>query len=89
MGYWPRLFFPGAVMAMDSREVWAGLGEWRELVLPRYRALGGGRGGWGKAAGRRMAEAITRTEDELELGRSRGDRAPLRDLRRKLEDWAA
>lgn len=58
----------------------------RRAVLDRFKTAGGDLDRWGRRDVEAMADAITRTEDELELRCSTSPaRAKLRTLRRALE----
>lgn len=58
----------------------------RGMVLARFRAAGGDLDRWSRHDETTMAEAITRTEDEIELGPpSPRALANLRAVRRMLE----
>ena len=58
----------------------------RRAVLDRFKAAGGDLDRWSRRDLVSMADAITRTEDELELRCSTSPaRAKLRTLRRSLE----
>lgn len=71
------------------------LGEARDAVLERFAVSGGDRERWARRDREMMAEALTRTEDELEMrspgpvdsgaGKNQGCRRALRAVRRRLE----
>ncbi len=91
---WRRLFYRGTMGRMVDvvmyRQVVRVLGAARDPVLERFAALGGDRDRWHRVDRERMAEALTRTEDEWErdAGRSRdalAARAGMQRVRRALE----
>jgi len=60
----------------------------RDAVMGRFRALGGSADRWRRQDRAAMAEALTRTEDSLELVRGAialANRLVLQGLRRPLE----
>jgi hypothetical protein len=58
----------------------------RDEVARRFRALGGDFGRWRRIDRDRLADAITATEDRLEMDSPRSrDRLTLREFRRRLE----
>lgn len=61
----------------------------RKLAIGPYRAAGFGPDEFTHSAAARlcMADALTRTEDWLELHRPRVDRGEIRSVRRRLEAW--
>lgn len=64
-------------------------GDLESRVHVHFRSLGGDGGRWKPRDWRSLASALSSLEDWLEVERPRFDRAPLRELRRSLEDAEA
>jgi len=73
---------------IEYRAVVCAIAGSRDRVLAKFRALGGNPSRWRRRDQEAMAEALSRTEDELELGNpmQRAAGIKLRQIRRALED---
>ena len=75
------------LVGMQYSHVVRELGESRDRVLGRFSALGGKRDRWARVDREAMSEALTRSEDAIEIegGKTAPLRAALKAARRRLE----